>query len=663
MKHTEALTRINDCRDSHATTLDLSDLGLTELPSDIYQVPWITELNLSKNKLTALPSEISLLVNLEKLQLQENKLGKVPPQIFTLRNLIGLYLSDNDLQSLPPEIGLLTKLQELRIGYNEIRALPPEIGKLSALRMLRFGTNRVKDIPTEILALPNISEVSLLGNPLPPFPNHVDPRSNDAIWQFYKTSRGTAPGPKPPNPEPPIPEPPEPYAGENQTDDRAMRDQPSAEDSMGRSGMIEALAEFVSSPDSTPPLTVTIEAPWGDGKSSAMMQLRKYLTEKKKAQTVWFNPWRYTEAEALWSGFLAEFTEQMQKGKGFWEKLGIQWSYVVSLQGKWFWLKRLGSCFLVAVVIFLVRRWLMQMLPSPSHDLAKWGNELLTLLVASGSTIFLALKLWFAFNKPARTFVGEMKAYMKKPEYAANRGSSERLHCEFRAWLGACAKPGERIYVFIDDLDRCAGPRAAELLDWLQLMMSNTGNGDDASFPLVVIAGLAREKVAAAVAMKYREMLPIFAPADSPQEKAEAAIVWGYEYLEKFVDLPVRLPPGSLRALEPYLESLAPGAFEAEIRRAKRIRDAAVREDTLRRMGTDRTAAPIDLGESSLPQPSDLGIEAIEQSRAILEDPMIPYLLRAASGWLNNSPRKLKHFLNLLRLRWAVVQPTRGGSE
>ena len=193
MNHTEALTRINDCRDSHATTLDLSDLGLTELPSYIDQVPWITRLDLSKNELTALPSEISLLVNLEKLHLQENKLGTVPPQIFDLRNLIGLYLSDNQLEILPPEIGQLTKLQELRIGYNGIRALPPEIGKLSALRVLRFGTNRVKDIPTEILALPNISEVSLLGNPLPSFPTHVNPRSNDEIWQFYRTSRGIAP--------------------------------------------------------------------------------------------------------------------------------------------------------------------------------------------------------------------------------------------------------------------------------------------------------------------------------------------------------------------------------------------------------------------------------------------------------------------------------------
>ena len=421
---------------------------------------------------------------------------------------------------------------------------------------------------------------------------------------------------------------------------------------MGRAGMIEALAEFVSSPDSKPPLTVTIEAPWGDGKSSAMMQLRKYLTEKKNAQTVWFNPWRYTEAEALWSGFLAEFTEQMQKGKGLWEKLGIQKRYLEAIRGKLKWLPLVGPL-LLAGLLFWLRSWVMSHLPSTDDGWRKWFVGIGTLLAVWGPLVFLGVKLWLAFRKPVRTFVGEIRAYMKKPEYAANRGSSERLHCEFRAWLGACAKPGERIYVFIDDLDRCAGPRAAELLEWLQLMMSNTGNGDDSHFPLVVIAGLAREKVAAAVAMKYREMLPIFAPANLPRAKAEAAIVWGYEYLEKFVDLPVRLPPGSLRALEPYLESLAPGAFEAEKQRAKRNADAAAQRAKSHPKGIRRPAKAADPAEPVVPKPQDPEAP-LPQPDVLLEDPMIPYLLRAASGWLNNSPRKLKHFLNLLRLRWAV---------
>jgi hypothetical protein len=39
-----------------------------------------------------------------------------------------------------------------------------------------------------------------------------------------------------------------------------------------------------------------------------------------------------------------------------------------------------------------------------------------------------------------------------------------------------------------------------------------------------------------------------------------------------------------------------------------------------------------------------------------LEDPGLPDLLRAASILLRHSPRRVKHFLNLLRLRWAVRQ-------
>ena len=442
--------------------------------------------------------------------------------------------------------------------------------------------------------------------------------------------------------------------GTGQTEGRAMQDQASGKDSMGRVGMISALGEFISSMQSIPPLSVTIEAPWGEGKSSALVQLRNYLKKNQRGRTVWFNPWRYTEPEALWLGFLAEFSEQMQEDHGFWKRLWIQRKYMHAIHGKWI----LTKCFFLIMTFpaasYLLRYWLTSQLPSTHDSWVRWFIDIGVFLAAWGPMIFVALKLWLSFRKPVRTFVEEMKTYLKKPDYAANRSSSERLHREFRAWLHACLKDNERVYVFIDDLDRCPGARAAELLEWLQLMMSNTGDDVGKSFPVVVVSGLDREKVAAAIAMRHADVLPILVPAETSREKAETAIAWGYEYLEKFVDLPVRLPLGSSELLEVYLQDLAPGAFLAEKHKMehdlkRRRQSQAARSSRFRASKDVQTGNQEEPFKPLLDEPPS--VSAQEDG---LEDAGIPNLLRAAAVWLNYSPRRMKHFLNLLRLRWAI---------
>lgn len=707
----KALKMIEACRQKgkEGKVLTLSKLGLTRLPREIGQLTALTELHLNNNQLTSLPPQISKLTALTTLRLFDNQLTKLPPQIGQLSGLTELWVHGNQLSSLPPEIGQLSKLIALRlhdnlltylppeigllrsltrlwVAHNLLGSLSPEIGKLAALTELGLERNGLNSLPIEIGTLDHLERLWLHDNPalgLPPVvlgPTFRDahdkglpPASPKAILDYYFAHRPTtpvAPLPSPPvkaegissspsDPEvglPPTSAPAEEsylIPGTDQTDGRAMQDQASSTDSMGRAGMISALGEFIASEQSLPPLSITIEAPWGEGKSSALVQLRDYLVKHHAGRTVWFNPWRYTEAEALWSGFLAEFTEQMQKGKGLWERFKVQHRYLKEIYGDWILLKCIGGIMLFPVAAFALRGWLTSRLPSTQDGWVNWVLNLGTYLAAWGPWMFIALKLWFAFRKPVRTLVGEMKSYLKKPDYAARRGSSERLHDEFRTWLKACLRPNERVYVFVDDLDRCAGPRAAELLEWLQLMMSSSGGGKP--FPVVVIAGLDREKVAAGVATRHSDVLPILAPAETVQAKAEAAIIWGYEYLEKFIDLPVRLPPGSPKVLETYLKNLAPGAFEAEKQRDDRQREIATQIRAERRARLSGVLRPHDLYEPIRQPPTQVdepGTSSV--SDAGLEDARIPGLLRAAGVLLNHSPRRLKHFLNLLRLRWAV---------
>src|SRR5689334_13431020 len=63
-----------------ATELDLSEMGLSQLPPEIWQLTHLERLNLSRNELTELPPEIGELTNLQSLDLASNQLTSLPSE-------------------------------------------------------------------------------------------------------------------------------------------------------------------------------------------------------------------------------------------------------------------------------------------------------------------------------------------------------------------------------------------------------------------------------------------------------------------------------------------------------------------------------------------------------------------------------------------------------
>ena len=78
----EAQKRIDECRATHATTLDLSDLALTHIPDEVFTLIQLTELNLgdydagpANNRITELSPAIGRLQNLTRLYVSNNQLS------------------------------------------------------------------------------------------------------------------------------------------------------------------------------------------------------------------------------------------------------------------------------------------------------------------------------------------------------------------------------------------------------------------------------------------------------------------------------------------------------------------------------------------------------------------------------------------------------------
>ncbi|MBC7877030.1 MAG: TIR domain-containing protein [Anaerolineales bacterium] len=162
--------------------LDLESVGLKSLPKEIGLLGSLKELNLLDNKLQTLPREIGNLVSLEILNLDFNQIrdlplefanlkslkqldfddnnsGYFPFAITKLTNLEGLYIMGNQIEYLPAEIGSLTQLEEFDINANLLTSLPTEFGNLANLKNLDISRNDFTEIPNELFNLNDLEEL------------------------------------------------------------------------------------------------------------------------------------------------------------------------------------------------------------------------------------------------------------------------------------------------------------------------------------------------------------------------------------------------------------------------------------------------------------------------------------------------------------------------
>lgn len=147
------------------TWLDLSDMGLREIPPEVWEFEHLTQLDLNDNRIAVLPPDIARLTNLERLSLDGNRLEALPPEIGELSHLQWLDLDNNRLTALPPEFARLQALTHLQIQYNRWETFPDEILELPNLELLFLAGNRFGELPPSITARAEAGELELWYKP------------------------------------------------------------------------------------------------------------------------------------------------------------------------------------------------------------------------------------------------------------------------------------------------------------------------------------------------------------------------------------------------------------------------------------------------------------------------------------------------------------------
>jgi len=169
----EADRRIHEVATREKPVLELSGLGLTEVPKSLALLTRLERLNISNNELTVLPDFMGQFEHLRSLAADGNRLKALPDSFVNLTRLVGLDVSSNRLSALPEWIGQLTQLRTLVASHNHLVMLPESTGQLAQLDRLDVSRNHLLKLPESLGQLTRLKMVDAAINRLTAIPDSI----------------------------------------------------------------------------------------------------------------------------------------------------------------------------------------------------------------------------------------------------------------------------------------------------------------------------------------------------------------------------------------------------------------------------------------------------------------------------------------------------------
>jgi KAP family P-loop domain len=335
------------------------------------------------------------------------------------------------------------------------------------------------------------------------------------------------------------------------------------DDSLGFAAYADALAGIIGDSRTDTPLTIAISAEWGAGKTSlAKMIEGKLLDEqvfpRRQNITCWFNAWMHDDAPNLGSAFAAMVAKDINRYRPIWLRL------VSPLPSAFYspkerWHRRI----LVALMSFLIvalaalvpnLRTLLRETFSNSPVTAqingslsgKWASAAVLVIV-----IISASRLLFGAAQATARFVDS-------PQSEAAKGSMQSVHDQLADLIRQAASgraslfrrksfPASRLIIFVDDLERCKPPRAVDVCEVANQLLSVAG------VVIVIIGDM--QAIASSATIKYlpKESGGHRGEIDGPPIKMMNPFRYGRAYLEKIIQIQFNMPVSRSETLQQML--------------------------------------------------------------------------------------------------------------
>ena len=103
--------------------------------------------------------------DLERLVLSDINLTELPSEVYNLKNLKELVIVGSDISNLSEKIGNLKNLKELIVRSSKLTELPDEVSNLEDLKYLDVANNKINSFPLWIGNLRNLEHLDICWNP------------------------------------------------------------------------------------------------------------------------------------------------------------------------------------------------------------------------------------------------------------------------------------------------------------------------------------------------------------------------------------------------------------------------------------------------------------------------------------------------------------------
>ena len=141
--------------------LNISNMGIKELPKEIGKLSSLEELFMNENSIKEFPKELYQLKNLTILSFVKNEISFISQEISNIKGLLAFAACNNNITELPMSFYKLNKLKILCLHGTRITMVPDEIGNLSSLKSLTLSNNDIKVLPQSISKLDKLDSLEI----------------------------------------------------------------------------------------------------------------------------------------------------------------------------------------------------------------------------------------------------------------------------------------------------------------------------------------------------------------------------------------------------------------------------------------------------------------------------------------------------------------------
>lgn len=322
------------------------------------------------------------------------------------------------------------------------------------------------------------------------------------------------------------------------------------QDHLGRDAIARALHTVVSrNPVADAALVVGVFGAWGAGKSSLMALLRRRVEADGKPHVLWFEAWRYArQDEELWRALLLALVEALREDTGLRTAIEAEGKLKEFEQDLDTLVSRLYRSVELTVRSHLSMNWKALLPVAARAGLHVSGFGLLGEMLTAGKDLLDSAEKKSGEGEDAKALADAIQK-KAETEYREQITALEQFQREIRrvvrTWI---TSRGERLTVFVDDLDRCTPEAAVGALEAIKLFLDIPG--------AVFILGLHRTAIEAGVKARYPAL-------------ADAGEVG--RYLDKIIQIPVTLPEPDEARLDRFVKAWADSFAPAMPATSRRI--------------------------------------------------------------------------------------------